>query len=104
MVLAEGDLEGHRASSLITRRTIDSLLITYPTAFGRDPVQQRTIDRFLAEGVETREQLEFLRRHGCNHIQGYLFGRPMAADDYRAFLNKLSRAAEARDELSRAMA
>ena len=31
----------------------------------------------LAEGVETAEQLEFLRAIGCEKIQGYLFGKPM---------------------------
>ena len=28
----------------------------------------------LAEGVETQEQYEFLRRIGCERLQGYLFG------------------------------
>ncbi len=32
----------------------------------------------IAEGVETRPQLEFLRSHGCDEIQGYLFSRPLA--------------------------
>lgn len=30
----------------------------------------------IAEGVETREQEEFLVLHGCDHMQGFLFGRP----------------------------
>jgi diguanylate cyclase (GGDEF)-like protein len=30
----------------------------------------------LAEGVETNEHIEFLRREGCSQVQGYLFGKP----------------------------
>lgn len=34
----------------------------------------------LAEGVETEEQLSLLGREGCDAVQGYLTGRPQAAD------------------------
>ena len=30
----------------------------------------------LAEGVETQDQLEFLKAQGCDQVQGYLLGRP----------------------------
>jgi EAL domain-containing protein (putative c-di-GMP-specific phosphodiesterase class I) len=30
----------------------------------------------VAEGVETREQLEHIREEGCDKVQGYLTGRP----------------------------
>jgi len=35
----------------------------------------------VAEGVETPEQLEFLRTRRCDHIQGFLFSKPMPADE-----------------------
>ncbi|WP_028696196.1 sensor domain-containing protein [Pseudomonas cremoricolorata] len=38
----------------------------------------------IAEGVETHEQLEFLREHDCDQVQGYLFGRPMSARQFEA--------------------
>ncbi|MBD2863158.1 EAL domain-containing protein [Paenibacillus sp. IB182363] len=36
----------------------------------------------LAEGVETKAQLEFLRRYGCDEIQGYLFSTPLPVSDF----------------------
>ncbi len=38
----------------------------------------------VAEGVETSEQLEFLRRESCNEIQGYLIGKPSPIAAYSA--------------------
>ena len=40
----------------------------------------------LAEGVETEEQMSFLRDHNCDQIQGYYFSKPLDAE---AFAEKL---------------
>ena len=44
--------------------------------------------RITAEGIETVEQLQMLRRLGCDCGQGYLFGRPMHPDDVPGFLTR----------------
>ncbi len=43
----------------------------------------------LAEGVETEEQLRYLRNIGCEKVQGYYFGRPMPFDEALAHVRKL---------------
>jgi diguanylate cyclase (GGDEF)-like protein len=42
-----------------------------------------------AEGVETEEQLEILRREGCMQVQGYLFSRPKPATEIPSMLRQL---------------
>jgi diguanylate cyclase (GGDEF)-like protein/PAS domain S-box-containing protein len=42
--------------------------------------------RVVAEGVETRKQLEILQQHGCPQGQGYYFCRPVPAEQFRRLL------------------
>ena len=42
--------------------------------------------KLVAEGVETHEQYHFLRQHGANVIQGYLFSKPVPVDEFKRLL------------------
>ncbi len=42
--------------------------------------------RVIAEGVETREQLEFLRKQGCDGSQGYYCSMPLSAEEFSELL------------------
>ena len=84
---------GYSSLSYLSRLSIDCLkidrsFVSETAKGGRDAVIAQAIIslghalglRVLAEGVETKAQLAFLRRHGCNEYQGYLFSRPCAVD------------------------
>nr|WP_255490528.1 EAL domain-containing protein [Duganella sp. SG902] len=42
----------------------------------------------VAEGVEKDAQLSYLRRHGCDEMQGYFFSRPLPEDEFEAMLRE----------------
>jgi EAL domain-containing protein (putative c-di-GMP-specific phosphodiesterase class I) len=44
--------------------------------------------KVIAEGVETDEQLDYLRHYGCDEIQGYLFSPPVASDKFEQILRQ----------------
>lgn len=44
--------------------------------------------KIIAEGVETKEQYEFLRDIFCDEIQGYYFSRPISSEEYRNVMVK----------------
>ena len=41
----------------------------------------------IAEGVETKTQLDLLAAAGCNYAQGYLFSKPVPANEFDKLLN-----------------
>jgi EAL domain-containing protein (putative c-di-GMP-specific phosphodiesterase class I) len=44
--------------------------------------------RVVAEGVETEAQWQFLRDHGCDECQGYLFSKALPVSEFTALLSK----------------
>ena len=61
----------------------DALITSAILAMGRSLEM-----KIVAEGVETQDQLSFLRKHQCDQLQGYLFSRPVPADVFRGFLRE----------------
>ncbi|MGA7935394.1 MAG: EAL domain-containing protein [Kovacikia sp.] len=65
----------------LTTDANDAAIVTAVIALGRGLNLS-----VVAEGVETREQLELLRSLGCQEMQGYLFSKPLPAEDATQFL------------------
>jgi diguanylate cyclase (GGDEF)-like protein len=90
----------HLHSLEVDRLKIDQTFISViDPATGGSPVVQAIVDlarasgiKTTAEGVETPEQLQYLASIGCNTVQGYLLGRPMAAADVDIFIANLQAA------------
>jgi len=90
---------GYSSLSYLKRFPVDSLKVD--RSFIRD-VPQNTDDvaitqaiiamahslglKVIAEGVETEEQLDFLRKLKCDQVQGYIFSEPIPADEFAVLL------------------
>lgn len=67
----------HNVATDTSNGIITSAIIQLAHSMKRDVV---------AEGVETPEEYEFLKKHGCNKIQGNLVGSPVSAEKFEALL------------------
>ena len=62
--------------------------------YGDRVMVQKTIEmshelglKVVAEGVETQEQLDFLRSHQCDVVQGYFFSRALPIDEFTRWMH-----------------
>jgi len=67
----------------ITKSSRDAMIATAVIAIGHSLGL-----RVVAEGVETEAQLDYLRRHHCDEIQGYYFSRPLPTGGFEALLRE----------------
>jgi diguanylate cyclase (GGDEF)-like protein/PAS domain S-box-containing protein len=70
----------------VTTNTDDATIVSAVVALGRNLTQ-----RVVAEGVETQEQVEFLRSRRCNEAQGFFFSRPLPAETLETILKTRKR-------------
>lgn len=92
---------GHSSLSYLKRLPIDALKIDQ--SFVRDiahvpddaaivvsiiSLAHNLRRHVIAEGVETREQIDYLRRHGCHEMQGFYFSKPVPADVFEKLLRQ----------------
>ena len=50
-----------------------------PSVFWKGTAYSTIYRKITAEGVERKEQLQWLKDHGCDEIQGYIFSKPLPA-------------------------
>jgi diguanylate cyclase (GGDEF)-like protein/PAS domain S-box-containing protein len=92
---------GFSSLTYLTRFPMDTLKIdaSFVRGIGTDESAMTVINSIIelahrmrmttvAEGVETREQFLYMKQQGCDAIQGYLFGKPVPADEFAKLLKR----------------
>jgi len=90
---------GYSSLSRLSKLPVDTLKIdrSFTSSLAGDQISQAVVSTIVAlarafklstvaEGVETREQFDILRRLGCEQSQGYLHGRPVTGDRFEEML------------------
>lgn len=91
---------GYSSLAYLSRFPVDELKIdrSFVTNIVSDPkdaniatsviaLAHRMHLKVVAEGVETEAQLGYLKKNGCDQMQGYLFSKPLPADDFATLLS-----------------
>jgi EAL domain-containing protein (putative c-di-GMP-specific phosphodiesterase class I) len=92
---------GYSGLSYFSRFPVTSMKIdrSFVSAIGVSSTEEALIESMLlmakklrvkavAEGVETAEQLQFLKQLDCDYVQGYLIARPMPGNELMAFVQE----------------
>lgn len=92
---------GYSSLTYLKRLPLDVLKIdqSFVRGIGTDPGDAAIVETIIAmarhlglktvaEGVETEQQLQFLKAKGCHHFQGYYFSRPVPNDEFVSYLSQ----------------